>query len=156
MTYSFTATQDAYLGFNVANENGTTYTNYADFYIDDVVLKEVTETTITYVTNNSTTVESMTDYPGAALTLPTPNSDTLGQVFGGWYTDEALTNQFTAAVYPATSTMLYAKWTKPGWTQDFESFKDEYNTNYSNVIISGIADHDLITVADREADDVLR
>ena len=126
----------------------------AEYFLDDIRLVESAPVTITYVTNNSTTVESMTDYPGAALTLPTPNSDTLGQVFGGWYTDEALTNQFTAAVYPATSTMLYAKWTKPGWTQDFESFKDEYNTNYSNVIISGIADHDLITVADREADDV--
>lgn len=124
----------------------------AEYFLDDIRLVESAPVTITYVTNNSTTVESMTDYPGAALTLPTPNSDTLGQVFGGWYTDEALTNQFTAAVYPATSTVLYAKWTKPGWTQDFESFKDEYNTNYSNVITSGIADHDLITVADREAD----
>ena len=34
-----------------------------------------------------------------------------GYVFGGWYTDAACTNKFTATVMPANDIKLYAKWT---------------------------------------------
>lgn len=126
--------------------------NRTEYFLDDIRLAEYAPVTVSYVTNSDDVIDSMTDYPGAALTLPTPTTKVLGKAFAGWYTDAALTQPYTAAVYPAENTTLYAKWTNPGWVQDFETYSDAYNTDYSNVITSGITEHDLITVADREAD----
>ena len=35
-----------------------------------------------------------------------------GYTFGGWFTDESLTNQFTSTSIITADTTLYAKWTK--------------------------------------------
>ncbi|GHU99636.1 hypothetical protein FACS1894211_05390 [Clostridia bacterium] len=73
--------------------------------------------TVTFVTNRTgVSVSAQTGKTGDALTLPAPTA--ADATFDGWY-NQALTEKFTAAVYPAADTTLYGKWTEiPDGTQN--------------------------------------
>ena len=74
--------------------------------------------TITFVENGGSEVEDITKPYGSLIgTLPTPNKT--GHTFGGWYTDEALTQLFTETKLPEGGLTLYAKWTANEYTVSF-------------------------------------
>lgn len=84
------------------------------------------EHTINFVTNISgKTFNSITDDYGAAITLPVMGSeDNLGYTFGGWYSDNTLTQLFDYDYMPDItvqsegngSITLYAKWSANTYT----------------------------------------
>ncbi len=74
--------------------------------------------TITFVENGGSNVDDITKPYGSLIgTLPTPNKT--GHTFGGWYTDEALTQLFTETKMPEGGIALYAKWTAKQYTVTF-------------------------------------
>lgn len=66
--------------------------------------------TITFETNGGSLIDDLLVVDGELAVAPTSPTRT-GYVFGGWYTDEALTNAFSFAVTIDESLTLYAKWT---------------------------------------------
>jgi len=77
--------------------------------------------TYTFVTNNSTTLESVTSI--LPITLPVPESTDNMLRFAGWYTDESFSGTaYTREYYSKEYTTLYAKWETP----DGSSFGDAY------------------------------
>ena len=105
-----------------------------DAYIDDITVENAPNPiTVSFNTNGGSAVSAITGVPGNALTLPAaPVKE--GHYFVGWYTDAACTVPFTATVFPAAATTLYAKWNKAGSVkQDFEAYdlKLESGTGFS-------------------------
>ncbi|MHB8129379.1 MAG: InlB B-repeat-containing protein [Mobilitalea sp.] len=65
--------------------------------------------TIDFNTNDGSTVDQITQAYGADVNEPaTPTK--LGYIFGGWYSDVALSNVYTFSTMPAASITLNAKW----------------------------------------------
>ena len=81
-----------------------------DLYIDKVEIARMNPVSVFFESNNGTQIDSTQGLPGSAMELPTPTSVSTDWAFDGWYTDVALTNAYTAAVYPNDHTTLYAKW----------------------------------------------
>jgi len=80
-------------------------------YYDNIKLEEYVKTNVSFNYNDGSEVETMSDFAGEALTLPTPTK--AGYAFVGWYTDnETFANEFTADTFPAADVTLYAKWDK--------------------------------------------
>ena len=79
----------------------------------------VNKYTITFDTDGGSSIASITQDYGTALTLPTPAKEGYG--FGGWYTDLNCTKQFTASAMPAENTTLYAKWNIGEYTLTFDT-----------------------------------
>ncbi len=73
--------------------------------------------TISFVTNSNEIISPIKALEGDNITLPSlsikeeanETSVTI-YTFVGWYTDEALTNEFTTYQMPSANTTLYAKW----------------------------------------------
>ena len=71
----------------------------------------VTTYSITFNTNGGSPVQTQHVVSGSKLSnLPTTTKE--GCTFAGWYTDEALTQPFSADTAIAKNTVLYAKWTE--------------------------------------------
>ena len=92
----------------------------------------VTDYTIHYVTNNTTTLEDSKGDIDNQIVLPTPTGETESDIFAGWYTAD----DFTGTVYQAGDTVfftepettLYAKW---GEIPDVATFTEgETTTGY--------------------------
>lgn len=69
----------------------------------------VNQYTISFVSNGGSTVDSITQDYGSAVTAPTkPNWSE--KSFVGWFTDSNLTNEYHFTTMPAENVTLYAKW----------------------------------------------
>ena len=69
----------------------------------------VNQYTISFVSNGGSTVDSITQDYGSAVTAPTkPNWSE--KSFVGWFTDSSLTNEYHFTTMPAENITLYAKW----------------------------------------------
>lgn len=113
-SYTFTAKANGWLSLY--------HWGGVELYIDDACLTELTSVTITFETNGGSTPEPLNGAAGSPIgSLPVPEKD--GASFAGWYTDSELANPFADTVFPDTDITLYAKWGKPGVTQqDFETY----------------------------------
>jgi uncharacterized repeat protein (TIGR02543 family) len=65
--------------------------------------------TITFDTNEGSAVAKIVGVSGEAILEPSSPIKG-GYTFGGWYSDEELTTEFTFSTMPAGDTLLYAKW----------------------------------------------
>ena len=70
--------------------------------------------TITFVTNGGNIVTSISAPAGTIINLPHAEKDYYD--FAAWYTDSALTNEFTSNVMPNDNVTLYAKYTPTVYT----------------------------------------
>ena len=71
----------------------------------------VTTYSVTFNTNGGSSVQTQHVVSGSKLSnLPTTAKE--GYTFAGWYTDEALTQPFSADTAITKNTVLYAKWTE--------------------------------------------
>jgi len=70
--------------------------------------------TITFVTNGGNIVTSISAPAGTILNLPDAEKDYYD--FATWYTDSALTNEFTSGIMPNDDVTLYAKYTPTVYT----------------------------------------
>lgn len=74
--------------------------------------------TLYFEENGGNPVEDITRVGGSLIgTLPEPTRE--GYSFAGWYTDAALTTEFTAKLMPKADTTVYAKWTANEYTVNF-------------------------------------
>lgn len=90
-----------------------------------------TKYTIYFNSNGGTSVDSIYDIaPNSTIPLPTPPTKT-NFWFRGWYTDAALTNQFTDFTKVNSNLTLYAKWEQKtsGDTFNLPISDGTYNTN---------------------------
>ncbi len=80
--------------------------------VNDVTLYAawlVAQYTITFDSNGGTAVSPITSQEATTITEPTAPTKT-DFYFGGWYTDIALTNEFTFITMPPLNLTLYARW----------------------------------------------
>ena len=70
----------------------------------------INQYTITFNSNNGTSVNAITQDFGTAVSAPT-NPTRTGYTFAGWFSDEALTTAYSFTTMPSQATTLYAKWT---------------------------------------------
>lgn len=96
--------------------NGATSDTGTSTYIQEITITRggsstgTSGYTITYSTSVGTAPDSKSNITTlTADELPTLSAD--GYTFGGWYTDEALTQEATAGATISANTTLYAKWT---------------------------------------------
>lgn len=75
--------------------------------------KWVQTVTLTFNSNGGTAVTAITVDKGAVATKPT-DPTLADNTFGGWFTDEALTNPFSWDAVVNASQTLYAKWVAEG------------------------------------------
>lgn len=76
---------------------------------DKVTSPDLTTYTLTFESNGGSAVESQTVNVGEIPTKPTdPTRE--GYLFGGWYTDKDLTQQYNFSSTITSDTILYAKW----------------------------------------------
>ena len=68
-----------------------------------------TPQTITFSTNGGSEVIEITASSGEEISSPTPPTRN-GYLFGGWYSDEALTTEFTFNTMPSSNMTIFAKW----------------------------------------------
>lgn len=78
--------------------------------------------TLSFETNCDLSVEPMVGKAYSKLTLPVLERD--GYIFEGWYAYPELDTPFTYDYFPTFNTILYAKWTLSGYSQDFENYED--------------------------------
>ena len=69
----------------------------------------VNQYTISFVSNGGSTVDSITQDYGSAVTTPTKPTWS-EKSFVGWFTDSSLTNEYHFTTMPAENITLYAKW----------------------------------------------
>lgn len=96
--YSDSALTEAYM-FSTMPLNGLTV--YAKWTPIDY--------TITFNSNGGSSVSAITQGFETPISAPT-NPTKLGYEFGGWYTDDALTQAYTFSTMPLNGMTLYAKW----------------------------------------------
>ena len=77
IVYQFTATHTGHL---TISGWGT-----SEYYLDDIILKEIKPTTITFNSNGGSTVEPKSGNAGSQITMP-ESPTKAGFVFEGWYT----------------------------------------------------------------------
>ena len=80
----------------------------------------INEYTLSFVSNQGSTIDSLTvDY---LTPITAPDSPTrTGYTFGGWFSNEGLTNPFTFTTMPSSDTTLYAQWIINQYTIRFKS-----------------------------------
>ncbi|XFA98876.1 InlB B-repeat-containing protein [Candidatus Izemoplasma sp. B36] len=101
---------------------------------------DVNQYTITYSPDGGTTIETISLDYGDTVSMP-PDPTKAGYTFGGWYTDEDLTNRFIGTTMPSSNTTLYAKWLINEYVIDFV----DYNGNVLKTSTHNLGD-DLSTV----------
>ncbi len=81
----------------------------------------INQYTITFDTNDGTSINPITQDYNTALTAPS-NPTKEGHTFAGWFSDEALTNAYTfPATMPSSNITIYAKWTINQYTITFDT-----------------------------------
>ena len=80
-----------------------------------ITVKDKTYTVTYNMNGNGTQIDPASDLTALPNPLPTPSA-VEGYTFGGWYTDEALTQEATAGATISDDITLYAKWTKNKYT----------------------------------------
>lgn len=104
-----------------------------DYYLK--AFWQIKTNTVSFDSGGGSAVSPITANYDTAITKPAdPTRD--GFTFGGWYTDRALTNEFTAWKMPADSLTLYAKWTAAAggvtyYVQYYTQILDEIGTTYA-------------------------
>lgn len=82
--------------------------------------------TITFISNGGSEVAAITQECDTQVTAPAePTRE--GYTFQGWYTDEALTQEYTFDVMPAHNLTLYAKWEINTYTVTFRYVDENGN-----------------------------
>jgi uncharacterized repeat protein (TIGR02543 family) len=95
--------------------------------------------TYTFATDGGLALESITQSFGTNLSLP--ESVKVGYVFEGWYSDEALTTEYTSTTVEASNITLFAKYTIGNYELNFidfdnsviEAFNFDFNTDLATV-----------------------
>ena len=88
---------------------------------------EINQYTLSFETNNGTSVADITANYQATIALPT-NLNKEGYTFGGWYSDDTFTTPFQATRMVANDLTLYAKWNPIYYTVEFYSGNDLVST----------------------------
>ena len=102
-------TEDSEVGTEITEESNSK--NYIEASIKAQPYTPVTTHSITFNTNGGSPVQTQWVTSGGKLSnLPTTTKE--GCTFAGWYTDEALTQPFSADTAITKNTVLYAKWTE--------------------------------------------
>jgi uncharacterized repeat protein (TIGR02543 family) len=70
----------------------------------------INQYTITFESNDGTSVTAITQDFDTAVSAPT-NPTRTGYTFAGWFSDEALTTAYSFTTMPSQPNTLYAKWT---------------------------------------------
>lgn len=89
------------IAYSFTTMPGTDMTLYAKW--------ELSEFTITFVSNGGTLVEAIVQDYGTPVSAP-EDPTRLGYLFGGWFNDVELTTLYTFTTIPAEDITLYAKW----------------------------------------------
>ena len=77
--------------------------------------------TITFNSNDGTSVESQNINAGEKLTKPTPAPTKDGFTFDGWYEDSTFSKEFDFNTPITDNMILYAKWTENKYTVTFDA-----------------------------------
>ena len=102
-------TEDSEVGTEITEESNSK--NYIEASIKAQPYTPVTTYSVTFNTNGGSSVQTQHVVSGSKLSnLPTTAKE--GYTFAGWYTDEALTQPFSADTAITKNTVLYAKWTE--------------------------------------------
>ena len=86
---------------------------------------------VNFETNCDLVVEAVTGKAYSKLELPVLKRE--GYIFEGWYAYPELDVAFSYDYFPTFNTILYAKWTLDGLSQDFEQYEDsiyDYHEDY--------------------------
>ncbi len=123
-SFTFTATtkteRSIYLSMTISGD--------AIVWVDDITVSSKGGTTAniygsTVITLNSKGgdyIDPVSGNPGDPIVLPKPSR--AGFKFGGWYTEEGLTNKFTQTTYGEEDIVLYANWILGKFTEGYEEF----------------------------------
>ncbi len=85
--------------------------------------------TITFVTNGGTDVTPQCVLPESKMVVPAvPTKE--GDLFAGWYADEALTEVFDVEQLITSDITLYARWVKADYDADYSIFGNPFATAY--------------------------
>lgn len=124
-------------GWYEDNEYQTEFslTNMPDSDVNVYLKWEINQYTIDFVSNEGSSVESITQDYDSTIKAPTAPTKT-GYAFKGWFIDESLTKAFSFKKMPAENITLYAKWEIKQFTITFDleggigvlSIKQVYNT----------------------------
>ena len=88
--------------------------------------------TIAFESNGGSPVQMLRLLTGTKLSGAMPANPTrVGYTFAGWYTNAALTTQFSFANMPADNTTLYAKWTPNIVSYTVEHYQKELDGRYA-------------------------
>ena len=79
----------------------------------------INESTISFAENGGSGVPDITGNYGIAINSPAAPT-LLGNIFGGWYSDEEFASSYEFTLMPAANITLYAKWTIIEYTISFE------------------------------------
>ncbi|MEE3342925.1 MAG: InlB B-repeat-containing protein [Bacilli bacterium] len=90
---------------------------------DDPVIKH----TVTFNTNGGSAIEPVLVVDGQTVNKPT-NPTKNGKVFGGWYEDDNLENEYNFSNPIMTNTTIYAK-----WLQEYNTDDEEHNNSITFV-----------------------
>ena len=105
------------------------YYDTTTYYTSTITISaefEVASVTVSFNSNGGTAVSAVTKEVGQTYgTLSTPTKS--GYLFGGWYLDQAFTNQVTSSTVISTAGnhTLYAKWALQNFTASFETYTSE-------------------------------
>ncbi|MEG2583469.1 MAG: S-layer homology domain-containing protein, partial [Oscillospiraceae bacterium] len=113
-----------------------------------------TKYTVTFETNDGIDIAPIKVNKNGTITdIPTPVKK--GCIFGGWYTDEALTQIFTKDTTVTTNLKLYAKWTEDTSLPEIDEyvnpfidvsmndwFYDSVKYAYNNKLLKGVSDNE--------------
>ena len=90
------------------------------------------QNTVTFETNGGSAVESQVVDNGAQASVPTSSKE--GYTLVGWYTDEALTNEYDFATAVTEDITLYAKW-------DVKTYDVTFNVNGGSAVTKQTINH---------------
>ena len=98
----------------------------------EVVWGYKAQNTVTFETNGGSAVESQVVDNGAQASVPTSSKE--GYTLVGWYTDEALTNEYDFATAVTEDITLYAKW-------DVKTYDVTFNVNGGSAVTKQTINH---------------
>ncbi|MBE6762190.1 MAG: hypothetical protein E7551_07875, partial [Ruminococcaceae bacterium] len=112
--FDFTASKSGYLA--IGKNSGT-----LNIYFDDILLCPQGTSTISFETNNSETLDSISGAIGSKIgVLPKPAAEP-GKGFEDWYTDSELTVPFSDLYFTSSNIVLYAKWSNTVFYDYYET-----------------------------------
>ena len=88
--------------------------------MSDFAVGEIVSSTITFESNEGSSVTPITQNYGTSVSAPSAPTKT-GYTFGEWYSDAELTSTYTFTTMPASDITLYAKWTIDSYAVTFDN-----------------------------------